>query len=277
MKKTVISSKSSLFKIDVSEIWGYKDLLLMLIKRDFVALYKQTILGPLWFVLQPILTTITFYIVFSRIAGLKTAGVPPVLFYMSGIVFWNYFAESFNKISITFKENKDIFGKVYFPRLIVPLSVVSSNLFKLSIQFVLFLAIYTYYIFRGESFGVNSTILLFPVNIICLGLTALGLGMIFSSLTSKYRDLVFLLQFGVQLLMYATPVIYPLSTVGAEYQWILGLNPLAGLLESFKAMFFESYIVDWNYYIYSVIFSIVIFFIGLGVFTRTEKTFIDTV
>ena len=231
---TVIKPQSSLLELNLRELWRYRDLIRMYVKRDIVTFYKQTILGPLWFVLQPVLTTVMFMFVFGNLAGISTDGVPGVIFYFSGIIIWNYFADCLNRNSRTFTDNQNVFGKVYFPRLVVPISVTISNLVRLAIQFVLFVGIYIYYVATGAGITPNIYLLLLPVLILMTAGISLGFGIIFSSLTTKYRDLTFLLQFGVQLWMYATPIIYPLNSIPANKQWLIQLNPMTSVIETFK-------------------------------------------
>lgn len=276
----IIRPKRHAFDIDFKEIWQYRDLLVMFVKRDVVTIYKQTILGPIWFVLQPILTTAIYIVVFGNIAKIPTDGVPMMLFYLSGIVMWNYFSEAFNTTAKTFTENANIFGKVYFPRLIMPMSKVVSGLIKFAIQMVFFLAVYTYYMITGsENVSPNSTLLLLPLYILIMAAMGLGAGIIFTSLTTKYRDLTFLLTFGVQLLMYATPVIYPISTLEeGSFLWkVIMANPLTPLLEGFKYAFLGQGYFSWLAIGYSTIFTTILLIIGVVVFHRTERNFIDTV
>lgn len=276
----IIENKSNPFKLDLKEVWKYKDLLAMYVKRDIVTFYKQTILGPLWFIIQPVFTTIMFIFVFGGIAGISTDGVPQAVFYLAGLVCWNYFQDCLTKCADTFNANQQIFGKVYFPRLVVPISIVVSNLIKLGIQFILFLAVYLYYYFSLNSFNINATIFLFPLLIIMLGCLGLGLGLIISSMTTKYRDLRFLISFGVQLWMYATPIIYPLSVMKAsyaKYMWIIVANPLTSILETFKYGFTGVGVFNWLYLIYSFTFTITILLLGIIVFNRVQKNFMDVI
>ena len=232
---TIIKPKGKLFEIDFKEIWRYRDLLVMFIKRDIVTQYKQTILGPTWYFIQPALTTIMYMVVFGGIAGISTDGLPQPLFYLAGIVLWQYFSECLNKTSATFTQNQHIFGKVYFPRLISPLSNVLSNLVRMSIQFLLFLIVYVYYVAVGVDVMPNAYALLLPLLIVMLAGLSLGFGIIISSMTTKYRDLTILFTFIVQLWMYATPVIYPLSTITNEkIRMLMGINPLTSIFEAFK-------------------------------------------
>ena len=251
--------------------------MVLMVRRDFVSMYKQTILGPIWFIVQPLLTTIIFTIVFGNIAGISTDGLPKPLFYMAGITTWNYFADCFFKTSSVFRDNAGVFGKVYFPRLIVPLSSVMSNIIRLGIQLLLFLGFLVYYTWQGVVIHPNSFLLLIPVLIIMIALLGLGSGMIFSALTTKYRDLSFLVGFGMQLLMYATTVIYPLSAAPPKYKWFITANPMTGIIESFRYGFFGTGNFSWGLLGYSGIVTLVLLTIGLLIFTKVEKNFIDTV
>ena len=273
----VINGKKSLFSLQLNDIWRYRDLLYMLVKRDFVVLYKQTVLGPLWFFIQPIFTALVYIIVFSRIAGISTDGMPPVLFYLSGTIIWNYFADCFNNTSTTFIQNANLFGKVYFPRIVVPLSKVISGMIKFFIQFLLFLGIYIYYLASGYDLQPTTALFYLPLMVLMMGMLGLGLGIFFTSLTTKYRDLVFLIQFGVQLLMYATPVIYPLSTVPEKYKFWILLNPMTPVLEGFRSAFLGTGSFEPTHLALSCGITLLIFIIGLSVFNYTEKDFMDTV
>lgn len=263
--------------IGFSKVWKYRDLLMLFVKRDIVTVYKQTILGPLWFFIQPILTTITFMFIFGNLAGLSTDGVPQLLFYLSGVTIWNYFNETLTQTSKTFTENAPIFGKVYFPRLVIPLSKVISNLLKFAIQFGLFLITLLIFYFLGKEVSPNLYILLTPFLLVLMGGLGLGFGLISSALTTKYRDLTFLIAFGVQLLMYATPVIYPMSSISEKYQLFLWLNPLTSIVESFKYAYLGSGILNWFWLGYSVIFTGILLFLGALTFNKIEKSFVDTV
>lgn len=276
---TIIKPKTSLFHVDFKELWQYRDLYRMFVKRDIVTWYKQTILGPLWFFIQPILTTLMFMIVFGGIAQISTDGLPQPLFYLAGICLWQYFSESLTQTSNTFISNTHVFGKVYFPRLVVPLATVTSNLVRLAIQMSLFLIVYLYYfIFTDAAIQPNLYLLLTPVLILLLAGLALGFGILFSSMTTKYRDLTFLLSFCVQLWMYATPVIYPLSTIKNEkLHFLMSLNPITSIIETFKYATlgvgsYSSYAL-----LYSAIFTVLILCTGILVFNRIQKTFMDTV
>jgi lipopolysaccharide transport system permease protein len=277
---TIIENKGSLFNFDIREVWHYRDLLAMYVKRDIITFYKQTILGPLWFVIQPLFTTIMFMFVFGGIAGISTDGIPQAVFYLAGLVCWNYFQDCLSKCSDTFNANQAIFGKVYFPRLVVPLSIVISNLIKMFIQFALFLVVYIYYFVSGVDFQINATIALVPLLIVMLGCLGLGFGMIISSMTTKYRDLRFLITFGVQLWMYATPVIYPLSVMKETYPkyiWVLVANPLTAILETFKFAFTGVGEFNWFYIAYSLGFTIAILLIGIVIFNRVQRNFMDVI
>lgn len=272
-----IKPHGGLFDLHLGDVWRYRDLLMLFVRRDFVTVYKQTVLGPVWFFVQPILTTLTFMIIFAGVARIPTEGVPPVLFYLSGIVAWNYFSECLNKTSNTFVNNAGIFGKVYFPRLVMPLSIVISNLYKFGVQFALFVAILAYMKVTGSSVAPNAYILLTPVLLLIMAGLGLGFGMIISSLTTKYRDFQFLLAFGVQLLMYATPVIYPASFLGEKYSWIVTYNPLTGIIETFRYAYLGAGTFQPTPLVYSGIFMLIVMFIGVVTFQRTERSFIDTV
>lgn len=273
----IITPKRSIFALNLREVWTYRDLLSLFVRRDIVSQYKQTILGPLWYFIQPLLTTIMFTIVFGNLAGISTDGIPPMLFYLAGITNWNYFAECLNKTSTTFRDNQNLFGKVYFPRLVVPLSIVLSNLVRYGIQFLLFLAFYLYFFVKGTTIQPNVAALLLPVLIVLLAGLGLGFGLLITAMTTKYRDLVFLVQFGVQLAMYATPVIYPLSKIPAKYQWIALANPMTALIETFKYGLLGQGTFSWAGLGYSAIFTLVVLLLGTAVFNRTERTFMDTV
>jgi len=272
-----IKPKSQWYDLRIKEIFKYKDLLFLFVKRDFISIYKQTILGPLWFFIQPIITSITFTVIFGNLAKISTDGLPQILFYMCGITLWNYFADTLTKTSDTFSSNVNIFGKVFFPRMIVPLSVVVSNLIKLGIQFLLFLSIWIYYLIQTDLIHPNKMLMLIPFLIILIGFMALSFGIIISSLTTKYRDLKFLVTFGIQLMMYASPIVYPLSIVPEKYKWIIVANPVTSIIESFKYAFLGVGEFNWFYLGYSTLFTIVLFMIGLVIFHRVEKSFMDTV
>ena len=272
-----INPNSKWYDLRIKEIFKYKDLLFLFVKRDFVSIYKQTILGPLWFFLQPIITAITFTVIFGNLAKISTDGLPQILFYMAGITLWNYFADTLTKTADTFSSNANIFGKVYFPRMIMPLSVVVSNLIKLVIQFLLFLGIWVYFLIQSDLIHPNKMLVLIPFLIILIGFMALSFGIIISSLTTKYRDLKFLVTFGIQLMMYASPIVYPLSIVPEKYKWIIVANPVTSIIETFKYAFLGVGEFSWLYLAYSTLFTIVLFLIGLVIFHRVEKSFMDTV
>lgn len=275
-----ISPKTSLFQIDFKEIWRFRDLLSLFIKREIVSVYKQTILGPIWFFIQPILTTLVFTVVFGNIAQISTDGQPKILFYLSGIVLWTYFSEAITSTSSTFTANAAIFGKVYFPRIIMPLSKVISNLLKLCIQFLLLILIYGYFLATHKAtFNLNYNIILLPFLILIIMNLGMGIGMIVSSLTTKYKDLTFLVTFGVQLLMYASPVIYSLATLQKnkpQYYSFIAYNPVSPVIEAFRKSILGG-VVDYGMILYSFIVSVVLLLAGLIVFNATDKTFIDTV
>jgi len=280
----VIAPGSSLFDLKLREVWRYRDLLMLLVRRDFVATYKQTILGPVWFFLQPVLTTITYIFIFGNIANIGVGTAPPFLFYIAGITLWNYFADCLNKTATVFKDNATVFGKVYFPRLIMPLSIIVSNLVKLGIQFLLFLIAWIYFmVIKDPAHPVmpNATILLLPVLVFIIGGLGLGFGMLISAMTTKYRDLIFLLTFGIQLLMFATPVIYPINspTIGHRIKPILMANPMSSVIETFRYAFIGSGggTFSWGYLGYSALFTVIIIMLGTVVFNKVEKSFMDTV
>lgn len=273
----VIGSESSLLDLKFSEVWHYRDLLLMFVKRDFVSFYKQTVLGPLWFFIQPIFTTIIFTFVFGNLAGLSTDGLPQPLFYLAGITAWNYFSECITKTSTVFKDNSNIFGKVYFPRLILPLSIVTSNLVRFGVQMLLFVSMMVYFAVTGAKFHITSAILLFPLLVLLMALLGLGIGLIITAMTTKYRDLSFLVTFAVQLLMYMTTVIYPLSAAPAKYRYLIELNPMTTIIETMRYAFLGSGSFDSFNLAYSVVVTLVILFAGIIIFNRTERSFVDTV
>jgi lipopolysaccharide transport system permease protein len=273
----VIEPQSSLFDLHLKDVWRYRDLLWLLVKRDFVSFYKQTILGPLWFFIQPLFTTIIFTFIFGNLAGLSTDGLPQPLFYMAGITAWNYFADCLTKTSTVFRDNAQIFGKVYFPRLIMPLSIVVSNLVRFGVQFLLFVLLMLYYYFHHANFHITTAIVLFPLLVLLMALLGLGLGLIITALTTKYRDLAFLISFGVQLMMYATTVIYPLSAAPPKYKFLIGLNPMTGIIEAFRYGFLGRGVISFNTLGYAIIVTVVSLVLGVIIFNKTEKTFVDTV
>ena len=279
MQTTVIKPQRKWLDIDLKGIWRYRDLYYMYVRRDIVTQYKQTILGPLWYVIQPLFTTIMYMFVFGGLAGISTDGAPQPLFYMAGIVMWGYFNECFNVSSDVFGVNANVFGKVYFPRLVVPLSGVTSGLLKMLIQLCIFIIIYVYYLFTLPlgSLSVNASLLLFPVLIFMLAMHGMSWGLIISSMTTKYRDMKFLIQFGMQLFMYATPVIYPLSAAPEKYRDIIALNPLTPIFEAFKYGCLGCGSLDWGGLLYSTIFMCITLFFAVIVFSHTERNFMDTV
>jgi lipopolysaccharide transport system permease protein len=274
----IIEAQRSLLDLRLGELWRYRDLVMLFVRRDFVSVYKQTILGPLWYLIQPLLTTITFTVIFGNIASLPTDGLPQFLFYMSGTVIWSYFASCLTKTSETFVQNANLFGKVYFPRLAVPVSILFSNLVTFLIQFGMFLVFVLFFVLRGTSIQPNWLwIALSPILMLMMAGLGLGFGIIISSLTTKYRDLRFLVQFGVQLLMYATPVIYPASSIPARFQWVIQANPMTPVIEAFRFAYLGAGTVNLNHLLYSFGFMLVVVVIGSIIFNRVEQTFMDTV
>ena len=274
---TVIEPHGSLFDLKLRELWAYRDLVVLFVRRDFVAQYKQTILGPAWHIIQPLFTTVIFTIVFGKIAQISTDGLPPFLFYMGGTVIWTYFANVLTDTSNTFVRNAAIFGKVYFPRLAVPVSNLVSKLIAFAIQFVFFLGFIAWFALTGSDVSPNVWVLLTPVLLVMMAALALGLGVIVSSMTTRYRDLAVLVSFGVQLLMYASPIIYPLSTLPEKWQSWMALNPIAPIVEAFRYAYLGAGTVDLAMLGYSAAVIGVILFIGIVMFNRVERTFMDTV
>ncbi|WP_228851061.1 ABC transporter permease [Aegicerativicinus sediminis] len=277
-----ISSKHKLLSINFKEIWRYRDLLFLFVKRDVTTVYKQTVLGPLWYLIQPLLTSVIFTLVFNNLGSIKTGGVPPFLFNLAGITAWNYFSACFTGASGTFRANAAIFGKVYFPRVIMPMSITISNLLKFGIQMAIFSGFYIYYALVKEApISININIVLFPVYILIMALMGLGLGMLISTLTTKYRDLNVLLGFGISLLMYMSAVPYPVSEARAKFPELVArlveFNPLTQIIEGFRFMLLNSGTFSWNGFIYTFLLSLILFFAGLMVFNQTERKFIDTV
>lgn len=272
-----IEPKKSIFDINLKELWAYRDLIVLFVRRDFVAQYKQTILGPLWFFIQPLISTIFFTIVFAKVAKISTAGLPPVIFYLSGTIAWNYFSTTLLKTSDTFTSNASIFGKVYFPRLTVPVSIVISNLVQFGIQFLLLAVVMIYYSFNGFDFNFDLTLILIPFMLIVLAGMGLGFGIIISSLTTKYRDLKQLVSFGVQLWMYITPVIFPLSSIEGKYKIFFLINPLTGIVETFRTILLGIGQINYINLGYSTIFMLVLLIIGTVLFNRIERNFMDYV
>lgn len=276
--REVITPQNNIFSLNLKEIWDYRDLLLILMRRDILAIYKQTILGPLWFFLQPVLMTITYVIIFSRVARLPHDNLPPTLFYLSGLVLWSYFSECVIRTSTFLKDNNQIITKVYFPRLIIPLSQVLTNLVRFSIQLLVFLLIYIYFFIRGADIKPNSLALLFPVLVIMIGLLGLGAGMIVSSLTTRYKDLIHLLTFGVQLLMFASPVIFPLSNIGNNgYKTLIMANPMSGIIEAFRYGILGKGYFSWGLLGYDAACIFVFLVLGIMIFNSVEKSFADNI
>jgi len=273
----VIRARTNWFDFHLDQIWKFRDLLFLFVRRDFVAVYKQMLLGPLWFVLQPVFSTLIYTVIFGKVAKIPTDGIPPVLFYMTGITAWNYFSDCLNRTSSTFTSNAGIFGKVYFPRMIVPLSNVISSLIKFAIQFLLLLAFIAFYYFKGANVHPNAWVLLTPLLIVIMAGMGLGVGIIVSSLTTKYRDLQNFMGFGVQLLMYATPIVYPLSMLKGNYRLIALLNPMTTIVETFKYAFLGGGELNFMLLGYSVLIMFLLLFIGLLLFNKIEKSFMDTV
>ncbi|WP_286965759.1 ABC transporter permease [Flavobacterium sp. UBA4854] len=275
-----ITPKNKFLTLNFKEIWQYRDLLMLFVKRDIITVYKQTVLGPLWYLIQPLFTSITFTIIFNNVAGIKTGTIPPFLFNLAGIMVWNYFTACLNGTSDTFKSNANIFGKVYFPRIITPLSIVISNLIKFGIQLGIFIFFYIFFYFQGVDLQLNVSILFFPILISVMGILGLGLGMMISSMVTKYRDLNNLVGFGVQLLMYISAVMYPMELIKEKlpkFGWIVEYNPLAYVIETSRYMLLNIGNISILGLIYTMVVTIVVFFTGLLVFNRTEKSFIDTV
>lgn len=272
-----IHSRTGWFDINVPELWHYRDLIVLFVQRDFIAYYKQTVLGPLWFLLQPLFTAIVFTIIFSSIAHIPTDGFPPFLFYLSGTIAWTYFATCMTRTSNTFLANAGIFGKVYFPRLVVPISVVISNLLSFAIQFGLFLIFLLWFYLNGSGIKPNVWILLTPLLLVQMAALGLGFGILISSLTTKYRDLSLALGFGVQLWMYATPVVYPLSQIPAQWQWLFALNPMTAIVETFRYAYLGSGAIQpWMLGV-SLGMTILVVILGIVLFSRVEKNFMDII
>ncbi|MFC6876104.1 ABC transporter permease [Flavobacterium myungsuense] len=275
-----IKPKNKFLDLNLKEVWQYRDLLLLFVKRDVVTVYKQTILGPLWYLIQPLFTSLIFTIIFNNVAGIDTGSVPPFLFNLAGITVWNYFTACLNDTSDTFKKNASIFGKVYFPRVIMPISIVISNLLKFGIQFTIFIGFYIYFYIKGAGISLNEYTILFPLLIIIMGFLGLGLGMFISSLVTKYRDFSYLVSFGVQLLMYLSAVMYPIALIAAKipnYAWVVKYNPLAYVIESTRFMLLNVGKITLLGLLYTLVVTVIVFFVGLLVFNKTEKSFIDTV
>ena len=273
----IIDSKSELFDFNLKSVWEYRGLIYLLVKRDFVAFYKQTILGPIWFFVQPIFVTITYVLIFGKLAKISTDSIPQPLFYLAGITAWSYFSETLIKVSGVFRDNANIFGKVYFPRLIIPISIIFSNLIKFFVQLILLFLFMFYYSTKGYHFQFSWFILFFPFLIILLALQSMGIGMILSGLTTKYRDLSLLLGFGIQLLMYATPVVYPMSILSPKMKFYLSFNPLSFIIEGFRKCLFGIGEFNISYLLITTIFTSILLFFGVIIFNKVQKNFIDTV
>ncbi|GEQ86816.1 transport permease protein [Patiriisocius marinistellae] len=276
-----ISAKKKLIDLNLKELWQYRDLLFLFVKRDIVTVYKQTILGPLWYLIQPLFTSVIFTLVFNNLGNIKTGGIPPFLFNLAGITAWNYFKVCLTETSSTFTKNQNIFGKVYFPRAIMPISVTFSNLLKFGIQLFIFIIFYFYFItWGGYDLTPNSKLVLFPIYVLMMAMLGLGAGMLISSWTTKYKDLNVVVSFAVQLLMYISAVPFPMSEIiekKPEYSWLLEFNPLAQIVEGFRHITMDSGYFTWWGFLYTLGVSCILFFFGLIVFNRTEKNFIDTV
>ncbi|HIB35966.1 ABC transporter permease [Mesonia sp.] len=275
-----ITPNKKLIDLNLKEIWRYRDLLILFVKRDIVTVYKQTILGPLWFFIQPLFTSVIFTLVFNNVGGIATGGVPNFLFNLAGITAWNYFKSCLTGTSNIFRGNASIFGKVYFPRAVMPLSITISNLMKFGIQLIIFIGFYVYYLFIGKEVAPNQNLVLFPVYVLMMALMGLGFGMTISAFTTKYRDLTVLVTFAVSLLMYVSAVPFPLSKAKEklpELEWVFEYNPITQIIEGFRYMTIDYGTFTWGGFTYALVFSVVIFLIGLIVFNRTEKNFIDTV
>ncbi len=273
----IIRAQRNWLDLRLGELWSYRDLVMLFVWRDFVSVYKQTILGPLWYLIQPLLTTLTFTVIFGNIARLPTDGLPQFLFYMSGTVIWSYFADCLTKTSNTFVNNSNLFGKVYFPRLAVPVSILISNLVTFAIQLGLFIGFMVYFVLSGAAIRPNVWIAFTPILVLMMAGLGLGFGIIVSSLTTRYRDLRFLVTFGVQLLMYATPVIYPVSSIPEQFRWLILANPLTPIIEGFRFAFLGAGAFDVGQLLYSFGFTVGVLLIGVLLFNQVERTFMDTV
>ena len=273
----IIKPKSNIFEFNYREIYQYRDLIFLFVKRDFVTFYKQTILGPLWYIIQPLVNTLIFTVIFGNLAKISTEGVPPFLFYFAGNVIWGYFAVCLSTTSNTFIANKDIFNKVYFPRIVVPISNVIIGLMQFIIQFILFLCFLFYYYYLGLDIKLNLSLFFIPFLLLHVAVIGLGFGLLISSLTSKYRDLTFVMGFGVQLWMYATPIVYPLSIVPEKYRILISLNPMTSVVECFRQIFYQESIIELKYIITGLVVTVLICFFGIIFFNKTEKNFLDTV
>ncbi len=273
----IITPRKKWWDLQLREVWHYRDLIALFVRRDFVSRYKQTILGPLWLIIQPIMNSLVFTVIFGNIARLPTDGLPQMLFYLSGTVLWHYFSNCLTGTSQTFISNAHLFGKVYFPRLVTPISIVISNLITLAIQFALFMAFWVFFFTGGAQIRLTNWAFTLPLLVLLMAGLGLGFGIIVSSLTTKYRDLTYLVGFGVSLWMYATPIIYPVSTIPENWQWIANINPITPIIETFRAGFLGAGDASWMGLGYSFGFMLIVLFIGVVIFNRVEKTFIDTV
>lgn len=275
-----ITPKNKLFSLNLKEVWQYRDLLMLFVKRDVVTAYKQTVLGPLWYLIQPLFTSVIFTLIFNNVANISTGSVPPFLFNLAGITIWNYFTACFSGTSNTFSANAGIFGKVYFPRLIMPLSTVISNLVRFAIQLFIFMVFFIYYYSKGADISINKYLVLFPVMVLIMGMLGLGLGMIISAMVTKYRDLKILVGFGMQLLMYISAVMYPVAYFVEklpEYAWVVAYNPLSFVIETVRYMLLNTGVFDVGMFIYTLITTIIVLFLGILIFNKAEKNFIDTI
>ena len=275
-----ITPKNKLFSLNLKEVWQYRDLLMLFVKRDVVTAYKQTILGPLWYLIQPLFTSVIYTLIFNNVANISTGSVPPFLFNLAGITIWNYFTACFSGTSSTFSANAGIFGKVYFPRLIMPLSVVISNLVRFAIQLFIFMVFFVYYYSQGAEIGFNKYLVLFPVMVLIMGMLGLGLGMIISSMVTKYRDLKILVGFGMQLLMYISAVMYPVAYFVEKlpkYAWVVEYNPLSFVIETVRYMLLNTGVFDIGMFVYTLITTTIVLFLGIVIFNKAEKNFIDTI
>jgi lipopolysaccharide transport system permease protein len=275
-----ISAKRKLINFNFKEIWQYRDLLTLFVRRNVITAYKQTILGPLWYLIQPLFTALTFTIIFNKVANIETGQVPPFLFNLAGISIWNYFKSCLQSTSNTFSGNAGMFSKVYFPRIIMPLTAVISNLLRFGIQLLIFIGFYVYYYYNGASIFFTKELIFFPIMVILMALLGLGLGMIISSMVTKYRDLKFFLQFGVNLLMYISAVMYPLALMREKlprFAWLVEYNPVAYIVEATRFMLLGEGTFSYSGIIYTILFAVAILFIGMIVFNKTEKNFIDTI
>lgn len=273
----VITPRKKWYDLQLRDVWNYRDLIGLFVRRDFVSRYKQTILGPLWFIIQPLFTSLVFTVIFGNIAQLPTDGLPQMLFYMSGNILWGYFSSCLTSTSTTFTSNAHLFGKVYFPRLVMPISTVISNLITFAIQFAFLLGYMLFFYLRGSDIRLTTWALALPLLILLMAGLGLGFGIIISSMTTKYRDLQYLVTFGVSLWMYATPVIYPVSSIPEKWRWVADLNPVTPIVETFRMGFLGAGDASWLRLTYSAVFMVVVILIGVVIFNRVEKTFIDTV